>query len=36
MTFEGLAGQGIGGGRHLLAGVASRFLVIADLDAHRE
>ena len=36
MTFERLADPGIGGGRHLWAGAASRFLVIADLDAYRE
>ena len=33
MTFEGLAGTGLVGGRHLRAGAASRFLVVADLDA---
>ena len=35
MTFEGLAGTGIGGGRHLRAGVASRLRLQGGMDASR-
>ena len=33
MTFEGLAGTGLVGGRHLRAGAASRFGLYGEMDA---